>query len=259
MGEGRGQSEELRMPPLSARLGAVFELAGGLPFAVDVGCDHGYIPIALALSGRCSFTVAADIGEGPLRSAKENADRYGAAGKMVFIRSDGLANPDIFRTLEDKRASEDEKGALIMAGMGGILMRTILEGAEGLNGYFRRLVLSPQSDLSLVRLWLAEKGWVITDERMIREDGKYYTIMAAERSGSGETAAKLSKAEALYGPVLLARRDPVLLEYLNRQRIEKEKILSKLSSAKDGQRAEERRHEVEEELRIIRTVPEILK
>ena len=98
--------------------------------------------------------------------------------------------------------------------MGGSLIVRILEDAGPCLEYFDALVLSPQSEPDKVRRCLPALHFTITDERMVKEDGKYYTMILCER-GEGKT---LSKKEAFYGPILTGNRDPVLHEYLLKQR-----------------------------------------
>ena len=54
----------------------------------DIGTDHGYLPIWLLKSGKAVSAVAADIGAGPLESAKNNAVKYHA--DLETVLSDGF-------------------------------------------------------------------------------------------------------------------------------------------------------------------------
>ena len=49
---------------------------------------------------------------------------------------------------------------------------------------------------------------------MVKEDGKYYTMILCIRGEGGP----LSEKEALYGPILTGNRYPILHEYLRKQR-----------------------------------------
>ncbi len=42
------------------------------------------------------------------------------------------------------------------------------------------LILQPQSEIHLVRKFLAEHGYQITDEDIVLEDGKYYPMMRVD-------------------------------------------------------------------------------
>ena len=58
---------------LTQRLSACASLVREGASLIDIGTDHGYLPIWLLKSGKISKAIAADIGEGPLLSAKTNA------------------------------------------------------------------------------------------------------------------------------------------------------------------------------------------
>lgn len=75
---------------------------------------------------------------------------------------------------------EGEADTVLIAGMGGMLMKRILEGGGHCLSSVGELILQPQSEIHLVRKFLAEHGYQITDEDIVLEDGKYYPMMRAE-------------------------------------------------------------------------------
>ena len=76
---------------LSPRLAAVASLI--LPGSVtDVGTDHGFLPVWLALQDGSRTITATDVREGPLASAKATARQYGAEDRITFILCDGLTD-----------------------------------------------------------------------------------------------------------------------------------------------------------------------
>ena len=44
---------------------------------VDVGCDHGFVSAYLVLSEISPKVISADVGEGPLESAKKTISQFG--------------------------------------------------------------------------------------------------------------------------------------------------------------------------------------
>ena len=131
----------------------------------DIGCDHGYLSIHLLTNGIASNIIASDINEGPLQSAVRNAEKYGVRDKIRFFLSDGVRNiPRDFDTL-------------VCAGMGGDTMIHILESAPWLKSAQYRLVLQCQSKTPMLRRWLSEQGWRITEESVLRDGRFLYTIM----------------------------------------------------------------------------------
>ncbi len=222
---------------LSSRLEAVAALVkGGVPLA-DIGTDHAYVPIALVESGKIPSAIAMDINEGPLHRAKEHIAEAGLADKIEVRSSDGLS-----------ALKKGEAGCVLLAGMGGALTVRILLNGAGVLSEDTELVLAPQSEVEKVRGYLNGSGWVIEEEDLVEEDGKYYPMMRACRNGEKETA-KLGELEAVFGPVLLKERHPVLHRYLIHEEKVLKEILSSLKNGK-GSRSEKRSEEVKKSLML---------
>ena len=68
---------------LSPRLMACCSFVNSGDRIADIGCDHGYLGIHLLQTGKASFVYASDINEGPLKSAVQNADKYGVSKTTI--------------------------------------------------------------------------------------------------------------------------------------------------------------------------------
>lgn len=161
----------------------------GAEFA-DIGTDHAYLPIYLLSVGRISSAVASDINEGPLSSARANAEEAGLSDKMRFVLTDGA------RGLEDFGLTD-----VAIAGMGGELIADIIEGAPFLKDEKIRLILQPMSKQAHLRRYLAECGFEIVMEEYSSSAGKFYVTMCVEYTGVSryidEYEAELGKREFL--------------------------------------------------------------
>ena len=73
----------------NARLASAAELVRQNAIFADIGTDHAYLPLFLLESGRINFAYCSDINEGPLASARKNAEERGMVDKMDFILTDG--------------------------------------------------------------------------------------------------------------------------------------------------------------------------
>lgn len=133
---------------------------------------------------------------------------------------------------------------MVIAGMGGALTIRILEKGFRILPSLKELVLQPQSEIARVRNWLADRGYCIEREDMVEEEGKYYPMFRAVWGGK---TGRLRPEEALYGPLLLQNRHPVLLRYLQKERERKKGILAQIES-RGAQNARERRQELLEAL-----------
>ena len=201
---------------LSARLKTVASLTDGSRCLADVGTDHGYIPIYLLLQNKIEKAIAMDINKGPLLRAREHIQRYDLEEKIETRLSDGLSS-----------LREEEADTVVIAGMGGaLIIRILTEGCQVLKGV-STLVLQPQSEIESVRRFLHEKGYVIKDEKMVQEDGKYYPMMRVTH-GQQES---WKPEEYRYGKLLIEEGSSVFLEYLKKEERTCRKILEEIKRA----------------------------
>ena len=138
----------------------------------DIGTDHGYLPIALCHSGKIPSALACDINPLPLRSAQENIAKFGLSDKIQTRLSDGL-----------DKVRPDEVDDIVIAGMGGELIRDILIAAPWIRDENKRLVLQPMTHHEDLILWLYENGFIIERQAATLDEGKYYTVLAARFTG----------------------------------------------------------------------------
>lgn len=202
---------------LSKRLELIASFVRDGSRVADVGTDHGYIPVYLTQSGRCPSAIAMDVRRGPLERAEAHVRERGLEDRIELRLSDGL-----------EALMPGEADTVVIAGMGGELICRILKAGhrvwETWEENRERFILSPQSEQASVRYFLEANGFILLREAMIRDAGKYYVIMEAARG-----QMKLQREmEYIYGPLLLRQRDPVLREYLKKERRAAEDILSSL-------------------------------
>ena len=151
--------------PLSQRLRACCNFIAPGDRVADVGTDHGYLGIWLLQQGIARSVIASDIVPGPLSAAKSNAEKYGFSDRMEFYLSDGVkAIPRDFDTM-------------VCAGMGADTMVSILEAAPWLRDTKYRLVLQCQSKTPMLRQYLSDNGWRITEESVLKDGRFLYTVM----------------------------------------------------------------------------------
>lgn len=223
---------------LSLRLRTLADMVTPGNRVVDVGCDHGFLPIYLVRSGISPWVLAMDVREGPLTRAREHVAQYGLGEYIETRLSDGL---------QSYEAGEAE--TLVCAGMGGRLMAGILREGSRKARSFKEIILQPQSELSGFRRFLYEDGYEITKENILCEEGKFYFLMKAVWTGTRKEAREPLFEE--FGERLLRERNPVLRDYLEYRenrvcQIEKELI------SQPGQRAGKRLLEVREEREQLR-------
>lgn len=226
----------------------------------DVGCDHGYVSIYLIESGRADAVLAMDVNRGPLERARINVEKHGLTGYITLRLSNGL---DAYRT--------GEAQSLVIAGMGGRLMQSILTKDKEKTEDFEELILQPQSELALFRKFLRTEGYTIVQEEMILEGGKFYPMMKARKKpvygicqakgcvSAGDGSQQQSglpdgitqeMADA-FGSCLLAKRDPVLYEYIFRQKEDILRLIHAMGGQEESERCRKRREELKAELSLL--------
>lgn len=207
---------------LSSRLHMVANQITPGKIVADIGTDHGYIPIYQVINDLSPFGYACDVNEGPLERARANVLLYGVEGKISLILSDGLKN------LTDIK--EKNPQSIVIAGMGGLLIKRILGESMDIAKSADELILSPHSDLAQVRAFLYENGWCIISEDMVKEDGKFYTVIKAIKQEYDMTHGYDVPEELFwaYGRELLLGRHPVLKEMLLKELDTGNRILENL-------------------------------
>lgn len=214
---------------------------------VDVGCDHGFLPVYLVREGICPEAIAMDVREGPLEAAKRHVEEFGLGDYIEVRLSDGLA---------EYRSGEAD--TMVCAGLGGRLMERILRDDLDKAKQLRELILQPQSELPQFRAFLEDTGFVVTDEDAVLEDGKYYFSMKAYYSQysekipeeTEETPERTGRYDC-FGKLLLGRRHPVLFQYLRQRECCVSELAAALETA-STERGRLRAEQVKGELAMIR-------
>ena len=100
------------MIKLSDRLNVIAEEIEMGETVADIGTDHGFLPIFLWENRISPKVIMTDISEGSLNKAIENCRRFHPETEFDFRLGSGI---DVL--------SEGETDDLIIAGMGGMLMK----------------------------------------------------------------------------------------------------------------------------------------
>ena len=161
---------------------------------IDIGTDHGFVPVHMALRGFKGNIIATDLREEPLQKAKQYALGKGVLQKIDFYLSDGLdgCNRQLFDTI-------------VISGMGGDTICSILDRAEWLMEPGYHLILQPMTHPEVVRYWLVNNGYRI-DHELLSADADHYFQVISCRFGLNSI---LSDAEYLIGSSFGRREDPL--------------------------------------------------
>lgn len=240
---------------LSDRLQALADMVSVGNRIADVGCDHGFLSIYLVQKGISPKALAMDVRPGPLARAKEHIAERGLSDYIETRLSDGL-----------RGYRRGEADTMVCAGMGGRVMTKILTESADKTKDFQELILQPQSEIPEFRRFLRREGYLVLDENILCEEGKFYFMMKVRASG-GTACSEAEVTEnsvpdkvepdfsesVLYeefGEKLLRERHLVLKEYLQ-YRMKTAMQIQKALIGSDKDRTKGRLQEVEKELSML--------
>lgn len=162
------------MIKLSDRLQMIADLIENGQTVADVGTDHGFLPIFLWESKISPKVILADISKGSLQKAIDN----------VYMQN---YDEDIIKTYFDFRLGDGiqilenrEVDAVVIAGMGGVLMTEILGQDLTKTKSMKKFILQPRNGQGKLRWWLLNNGFDITSEKLVREGKFICEIVSAE-------------------------------------------------------------------------------
>ncbi len=150
------------------RLEAIYQLFD-CKKVIDVGSDHGYLPLTLLKNQRVNEAIIVEVNQGPLDNAIKNTKRFGLMEQTTHILSDGLQAVD----------ANLIEGGVIIAGMGGKLIEQIIK--NDLAKFKQvKLFLQPNNNEARLRKFLNESGFKIMKNILVEDDEIIYEIIVAE-------------------------------------------------------------------------------
>ena len=166
---------------------------------IDVGCDHSLLGIYLCLNKNNIKVIASDINKNPLIKAKENIEKYNLNNQIKIKLGNGITT------------IEDNTDTIVISGMGGKTIIDILNNPNRLRN-IKKIILSPNNDIDLVRKHLVKLGFYISKEELVKERDIIYTIIEFEKGKK-----RYVKKDFLYGPLLSKQRDILFMELINKE------------------------------------------
>lgn len=227
---------------LSNRLKTISDMVVNVKSIVDVGTDHGYIPIFLVKNNIIDNAVASDINKGPVEKVKQNVSNYNLDKKIQCRLGGGLT------TVEP-----NEVEAAIIAGMGGNLIRDIIEESLDVFKQLKYAILQPVQNPEVLKEYIYKKGFTIIDEELVYEDGKYYEIFKVKYDN------KINVIDPIYYEIsktLIEKKHNIMKDYLNFKLDKYNKIYENLNC--DTENSQRRKEELKEIIERIKGFLECL-
>lgn len=226
---------------LSLRLQKAAEFVPQDARLADIGSDHAYLPVALMLQEKISYGIAGEVVVGPYESAKRQVAKNGLEKSIDVRLADGLEAVEL----------SDQVSAMTICGMGGVLIRDILQRGKDKNRLSgkERLILQPNVGERQLRQWLVNEHYTITHEAIIEENNKVYEVIVADKLSE---APEYSAKELFFGPMLLNDKNAVFIAKWQHKLEKSEKILASLHQS--DQDVAEKIQEIAQEIEWIKEV-----
>ena len=185
--------------------------------AADIGTDHGIVPMYLLTSKTVPFCILSDINKGPILKARENLFTSGLdTSSFRLCLGNGL-----------EVLKPGEAATVIIAGMGGELIQSIMLNSKEVAQSVERFVLQPRTKSSVLRRALLENGYAIVGERLAREGNRICQIITVEHADRTTLPKEEfpDELDLFIPPMLYERQDPLLEKFLKNKRQAAEMIL----------------------------------
>ena len=210
---------------LSERLKKVSSfLPEGAHFA-DIGSDHAYLPCYVCLRDQKAKAVAGEVNTGPFNSAKSTVEAYQLSNLIDVRLGNGL------EVLDD----DTDIKQVVIAGMGGSLIKTILDEGKSKLSSVQRIIAQPNVDERNVRRWLLKEGFIVIDETIMEENGHRYEIIVADKKGTDELIDPYTKKQLerqlLFGPILLKNKTDIFHEKWQSEYKKLSRIINQMKDA----------------------------
>lgn len=150
----------------------------------DIGCDHALLDVYMVKNKITDKVLIGDVSENALDNGIQNIKKYHLENEITAKCGNGL---DVIT---------DEIDTVIISGMGASTIIKILSSSK--LKQIKKLIIQSNNDYYLLRKFLTNKGFYISHEAVIYDNGKYYINIMFQRGFK-----KYSKKELIYGPILM--------------------------------------------------------
>lgn len=212
---------------LTSRLDAIIDLVPKCDTVADIGTDHAYVPIELIKNNVASRCIASDLRSGPLRVAQKNIDKNNL-GEVIETRLGGGLSI----------IKKDEVNCIIISGMGGTLIKNILDEGRDVISRDTILIVQPNKYESDVREWFYNNNYNIYKEKLVLEGKRMYNIICAQFK---ETSKRVDPFLYYVGDKL--KQDPLYDMYIRNMLIKYKKVLNSMDNMKNKESYQREKYE----------------
>ncbi|NLW52882.1 MAG: SAM-dependent methyltransferase [Tissierellia bacterium] len=186
---------------MSTRLDIIVEMVDENKIVCDVGTDHGITAMRVYDEKSPKKVIGTDISKNSLQKLRDKIKDTNYQIDTVVtdgIKDLALYNPEV----------------IIISGMGGFLISEIIDRGLDVAKKADKLILQANNSLSHLRMYLKEKGFLITDEKIAFDEDIYYDVIEAHFTGNKVNEYN-HDYEYEYGKIIIERKDQLLRDKLN--------------------------------------------
>lgn len=206
-------------PTLSPRLNKISELINDSDVTADIGTDHAYLPVSLVYRGKAKYVIASDIKTGPLKRAESTVKKYDMSDFISLRQGAGLETISL----------ADNVDTIVIAGMGGLVISSILENSPEVLNRADKIILQPMTMVPELRDYLYKSSFKNIKEFLAAEENKIYNIISAEPGK--DKYEELAPVELFLGRSLINEQPEYFSAYINRQKNKVQNIIEGLSKS----------------------------
>lgn len=207
---------------LSQRLKTVVDYFPEKARVADIGSDHAYLPCYAIIEKKAVFAIAGEVVEGPYQSACTHVQGLALTKDISVRKGNGLAVIN----------SEDKINTIVIAGMGGPLIRSILEAEPQRLTDNMRLILQPNVAANSIREWAQLNQYQIISETILEEDEKIYEILVLEKSA---TTVSYNTNEIKFGPFLQNEKSTTFIKFWKSERTTLQTIIKRIEKGSQNE------------------------
>lgn len=220
---------------ISLRLKTIASMVDKCECVADIGTDHGYIPMYLIKNNVCDRAIASDINKGPVEKARFNIRIEGLEDKIDCRLGGGLS------TLK-----KGEAQGIVIAGMGGNLIRDIIEEKLNIFKEAEFIILQPVQNPEVLREYIYTKGYKIIDEELCIDEDKFYEIIKIKYDKN------IKNVDSIFyevGEKLLEKKHPLIKDFIE---YKLQRYIKIVENIKDNtELAEKRKIEVKNKIKRL--------
>lgn len=224
---------------LSKRLMCIVNNMDKCESVIDVGTDHGYIPIYAVKNKICTKAIASDINKGPKEKAESNVRFEGVSDKIQCRLGAGLATVKF-----------GEVESAIIAGMGGNLIRDIIVQDIKKVQKFKYMILQPAQNAEILREFLYKGPFEILKEDLVIDENIFYEVFKVKYNKIDEVKVKEDSFYYEVSTRLIEDKHPLIKDFIENKLDRYKTILSFIKE--DTESAVKRKEEITAKIKRLK-------